>query len=195
MQIGFVVLKEYKVATENDGSETKKYMKMEIRTPFVRPMSFKIAKNKKEGANQPDYVLYYYVNGSKEKFRLPRVGALWLKKTGAGETMMEGYIESMVAPGGRFRIAIFKAKPNYDGEELTWIYDVVWSHYEPDQNNNYDPSMGQAAGSVTQTGTPVVHEDARGNVTQTGTYVPPANHPQGGDQMPPVVSDTDEIPF
>lgn len=186
MQIGYVFKKEF-VTRQGEMSVSTAYLEMDIRAPFTRPQKYKLKKNRDEAAhdNAPDFHIYMYVNGRGENLRLPRVGALWLKESDSGVKYMSGHIETPFGEKGRVNISLFSAKPNYDAEAVTWLYDVVWSYYERDDDDNdtshynapgYDP---QATGSKA----PVVHKDKEGRV-----IMPESN-------LPEIDLNTDEIPF
>jgi uncharacterized protein (DUF736 family) len=124
MQIGYV--------TEEvlmNGEQETRWLKLHIRIPFLRHAEFKLAKNtKKVKENEPDYIIYMFVNGRGETFRTPKVGALWLKKsTKTGEPYLGGQIDSPVLPSGKMYIVLTKAKPLYEDEKVTWLYDALWS--------------------------------------------------------------------
>ncbi|MBE0470409.1 MAG: hypothetical protein IBX55_13000 [Methyloprofundus sp.] len=148
MQIGFVEQRQMVIGKDQSGNdEIAKWLEVIIRAPGVREMAFKMSKGKQEvGKKMPDWVLWYRTNQRKgEKYRDIQAGALWMSKSIDGQTdYLSGYIESPSIPGGRMRIAMFKAKPRFDGEQVTWMYDVVWSADKPanEDQNDYAPQYG-----------------------------------------------------
>ena len=124
MQIGFVTQETIK-----DGDKEVAWLKMTIRTPFLRQQDFKLSKNNnKQKDNEPDYFIYVFINGKGESFRSLKVGAAWIK-TGkeSGEPYLSANIEAPSLPNGKIYLAITKAKPLFEGEKITWLYDVLWS--------------------------------------------------------------------
>ncbi len=122
MQIGFVTSETIVV----DGKETS-WNKMTIRAPFARQQDYKITKHNGTREGEPDFDIYLLVNNKGEKFRNPKVGALWLKRSEKGEEYMSGNIESPVVCGGKIYIALVKARALYEGEVVGWKYDVLYS--------------------------------------------------------------------
>lgn len=135
MQIGYVTTETIKIDGEN-----KNWTKMTLRMPFGRHQDFKIAAHKKDKESEPDFDIYLLVNNKGEKFRNPKVGALWLKTSERGERYMSGNIESPALSGGIAYIAITVARPLYDGEEITWTHDVLWSNPNGKKQSNRQES-------------------------------------------------------
>ena len=137
MQIGFVTKEQF---------EGNSWLKMTIRAPFCRAQDFKISKNETAKGNEPDYYIYALINGKNEKFRHPRVGALWLKESQSGEKYMSGKIESPMFAAGEINIALVKAKPLFDAEAVTWIYDALWS--PPDYKKKQEEKQQEAVSAA-----------------------------------------------
>ncbi len=174
MKIGFIRQESLNV---KDGENTKvvKWLECYFRFAGAMPFQVKMSKNKKDEnstANQPDYNLYMRGNLNKyDTFRDLPIGALWLGTTVKdGETLnfMTGYIESPIF--NKLNIAVWRAKPNYEGEKLGYMYDINSMEDKPqDENQN--------------------------NYTQ---YQQPQQAPQAQIQdgdTPTIDIDDDEIPF
>lgn len=138
MQIGFVTKEQF---------EGTSWLKLFIRAPFVRPFELKMSAHKKKDkdSNEPDYDLFFLVNGRNEKFRNFKAGALWFKTSQAGDTYMSGTIESPVFAAGYVNIALVKSKPIFEGEKVSWIYDVLWGVSNAKKEHKEEPtSTGEA---------------------------------------------------
>lgn len=138
MQIGYVTSENY---------ENNIWLKGTIRAAGMRPFDFKMAKVKeKKQENSPDYEIYLFVNNAKEKFRQPKIGALWKKQSETtGEPYMSGHIESPAFLNGTIYIAITKAKPFFENENVTWLYDILWSApNSKSKNSSSDEQLPQS---------------------------------------------------
>lgn len=145
MTIGFLK----KRTTEIDGAE-KSFLAGTILLPLLSRMEITLSKNKddQKPENAPEYFIYMTrpknYGGPKSK-----IGALWFEKIEKveskkyGETYMKGHIETPLVPGDRLYIAIFKATPAFEGEELKHDYEILWSpaqkKREENQNSNNIP--------------------------------------------------------
>lgn len=149
MQIGYV--KRLEIAVK-EGNETvkKKYYEMSIAPLFGNSQNFTLSRSKSENVNAPYFNIYAHNQKGWIKRKM-KVGSLWLAKTDDGIDFMSGYIETPVVFGGRMNISLWKAKPNYEGEEVNWEYDVRWKPYDP----NKETKETKAAPSV-----PVIEVDA-----------------------------------
>lgn len=149
MQIGFVEQRQMTVGKDGQGNpKTAQWLEAVIKVPGMREFSLKmVAGQQEQGKRLPDYVLYYRANQRKgEQYRDLRAGALWLETSQDGQTQyLSGHIETPVIPGGRLRVAMFQAKPLYENEQITWLYDVIWSPEKPKQGegDDYAPQYGQ----------------------------------------------------
>ena len=153
MKIGFIRFESIKV---KDGENTKdvKWLECYFRFAGAIPFQVKMSKNKNQDTTkkQPDYNLYMRGNLSKhDSFRDLPVGALWLGSTVKdGETLnfMTGYIESPLF--GRLNIAVWKAKPNFEGEQLGYMYDIKTMDDKPQDENQNNYQQYQAPQAQTQ---------------------------------------------
>lgn len=157
MTIGVVTREEMFIGT-GDNKKTHKYLQLSIRPPFMTSATFTITTNKKkQGENEPDFIIYYSFNRKGEKFRRARVGAIW-NKIKEDLEYKAGVIESPLFPNGKLNFSLFKAKPleGEDPNSLTWIYDAIWSPYNPNANNQSqtDGEYSQAQSSNTSNNIP-----------------------------------------
>lgn len=138
MVVGYLKKSE---ATFN--GEKKSFTAGALCVPFLPTMEITLSKNKsdKKTDHSPDFFIYMNrkkgYNGPKS-----RVGALWTEKVDKqdspryGEGYMRGHIETPLVPGDRLYIAIFKAQPSFEGEELAYDYDILWSPALRKKDNN-----------------------------------------------------------
>lgn len=170
MKIGFVRQESLKVKEQDGATKEIKYLECYFRMAGVISFQVKMSKNKDQDTTkkQPDYNLYMRTNLNKyDTFRDIPIGALWMGSTlKDGETLnfMTGYIESPLF--GRLNIAVWKAKPNYEGEVVRYLYDI--NTMEDKQNENDNNSYQQ--------------------------YQEPQAQMQDSE-MPTIDIDNDEIPF
>lgn len=148
MQIGFVEQRQMAVGKdENDQPEIAQWLEMVIKAPGLREFSLKLqAVQPEQGKRMPAFKLFHRSNTRKnEKYRDLNCGALWHEVSSDQQTQyLSGHIESPVIPGGKLRIALFQSKPLYEGEQVNWIYDVIWSPEKPQQqNDDYTPQYGE----------------------------------------------------
>jgi uncharacterized protein (DUF736 family) len=168
MNIGNVTKKSFNVGTGAD-AKVQKYLEMIVRPPFMESATFTISQNKKkENDNAPDWNIFYSYNRRGDKFRRAKVGAIW-DKTKDDLQYKTGHIETPLMPNGRLNITLFKAK-QLEGETVapTWAYDVVWTFYKADDDNDSNTSSN---------------------------YNAPAYHDAPTSNIPEIDIDTDEIPF
>lgn len=156
MKIGHVSKKFYK-----SGEETKSYLEMIIRPPFMESATFTVSANReKQNPNEPDFNIWYSFNRKGEKYPSTKVGALWNKVSDKGTEYKNGSIECPAVAGGKLNISVFAAKVN-EGEEIEWSHDVLWS---PPVKQEESGSYG--GGYAAPVGKPVVEmRDADGNTT------------------------------
>jgi len=172
MKIGFIRQEMMKIKKQDGSVEDVKWLECYIRMAGVRPFNIKMAKNKTQDTTkkQPDYNLYMRTNVNKnDTFRDIPVGALWMGSAmidGEQKTFMTGYIESPLF--GRLNIAVWKAQPLYEGEQMGFLYEIktMEDKKAQDQEDRY----------------------------QAPTYDMPQAPIQNGS-IPEIEIDNDEIPF
>lgn len=149
MQIGFVEQRQMNIGKdENDQPKIAQWLEMVIKAPGLREFSLKLqAVQPEQGKRMPAFKLFHRSNTRKgEQYRDLNCGALWHEVSGDQQTQyLSGHIESPMIPGGKLRIALFQSKPLYDGEQVNWLYDVIWSPEKPQQqqNDDYAPQYGE----------------------------------------------------
>lgn len=129
MQVGFVRQQSMVVQRGEERQEVK-YLEMHVKPVFGGTMRFTLSKNKSENTEAPAFNIYAQNEKGWIKRKM-KVGALWLRKTEEGEDFMSGHIETPLVESGRMNIAVWKAKPLFEGEEVDWLYDVSWKPYAP----------------------------------------------------------------
>jgi len=173
MKIGFIRQEMMKIKKQDGTTEDVKWLECYIRMAGVRPFNIKMAKNKNQDTTkkQPDYNLYMRSNVNKnDTFRDIPVGALWMGSAmidGEQKTFMTGYIESPLF--GRLNIAVWKAQPLYEGEQMGFLYEIktMEDKKAQDQEDSY----------------------------QAPTYDMPQQAPIQNGFIPEIEIDNDEIPF
>ena len=147
----------------------KQWLSMQIAIPMMGRTRFGVApnKDKTQGDNQPDFILYYNPNARGQRiYGSAKVGALWNKVSESGKTYKSGSIETPLVATGRLHIAIFEAIPK-EGEALAYTHEVVWTPPRQDNDNyGYAPeaptaqpqSTYQPPVSTAPNGAPVIIE-------------------------------------
>lgn len=150
MQIGFVEQRQLDLGKDQAGQpKIAQWLEVIIKAPGVREFSLKMTAGPQEQGKQlPNFILYYRTNQRKgEQFRDIKAGAMWLQTSKDGQTeYLSGHIETPAILGGKLRIAMFNAAPRYQGEQVNWLYDVIWNADDATKQANDDlaPQYGQA---------------------------------------------------
>ena len=169
MQIGFVEKREMIVGKdENDQPKKVTWFEMVIKAPGIRPFNLKMAKGKPstDGKKVPDWNLYFRANEKKgEEYRDLQAGSLWLGETKDKKIpYLGGHIESPAVQGGKIYIKLFKPEPKFEGEKITWLYDVLWFSDSQNTNNNTNNNTQNYTDYSPQQGYNVEVYDANGGL-------------------------------
>jgi len=132
MQVGYVEKKELMVGKE----EKKTYLQMHVKIPFHSSEKFSLKKYTGDQENAPYYNIYMH-KPKGYNCRQARVGSVWLREAN-GVKYFSGYIENPSVDGGKMYIALFKPKALFEGEEVTWELDVVWSPPQVKQDDDVE---------------------------------------------------------
>lgn len=147
MQVGFVRQQSMVVQRGEERQEVK-YLEMHVKPVFGVAMRFTLSRNKSENENAPAYNIYAQNEKGWIKRKM-KAGALWMRQTEEGEDFMSGHIETPLCDGGKMQVALWKAKPLYENEEVDWLYDVSWKPYVPKQEDvGVTPSYAPPSVSV-----------------------------------------------
>lgn len=137
MQIGFI-RKEQMVIKENNINQTTNWFECYFRIAGIRPFSAKMTPNKnKTDSKHPDYIIYLRGNVNKgDTFRDIPIGSLWL-----GEKFIDGQIKKFMTGSievafNKVSIAVWKAEPKYENEEIKYLYDIKTMEDKRNQEQN-----------------------------------------------------------
>lgn len=122
MQIGFI----RKESMTPKDSEPVKWLECYFRIAGVRPFKAKMSPNKNKTEDKhPDYVIYLRGNMDKgDSFRDIAIGSLWMGEKeidGVLKKFMTGTIEVAF---NKLNIAVWKAEPRFEGEVVSYLYDI-----------------------------------------------------------------------
>ena len=91
-----------------------------------------------------------------------QAGSLWLGETKDKKIpYLGGHIETPAVPSGKIYIKLFKPEPKFEGEKITWLYDVIWSS---DSNRENTQSASEHQYQGLNVSCPVEVYDAEGNI-------------------------------
>jgi len=202
VQIGFIRQEKF-TPKAKAGEEVKeqKWLECHMRIAGLRPFNAKISKNKrKEKESEPDFNIYLRSNVNKnDSFRDIAIGALWL-----GEKMIDGVLQKFMTGNievafNKVSIAVWAAKPNFEGEVVKYLYDIKTMkdtrnggnsnndasdygyNYAPPEQEHYEQGQPQEV--------PVIHKDAVGNAVAAPVEQQPTS------KLPVIDIEEDEIPF
>ena len=166
-QIGFVKQEQQVFGKAGEDDKTVKWLECHFRVAGMRPFKAKMSQNKKkENANAPDFYIYLRANVNKgDKFRDMRIGALWIKKKTFDDVEKTFMTGNVFMNFQEIPIAVWRAEPHFEGEVIEYLYDISMMKDNRQENEN------------SEDGYETTYESA------------------GGDEVPVVDADGEEIPF